>query len=116
MAENIPVRPKRSQAAPPPVREVEIPPAPAHLSAEARELWDTTVKEWIIGAPDLAILRGALESWDAFQACRKEVERDGPTFRTDTGQIRAHPAAKLALDNFGAFRQAMRQLGLQPEE
>src|SRR5690606_17278829 len=114
--ETIPIRPRRTAAEPrrAPLRAVETPPPPAHLSEAAARLWTATVEGWELEAPDLAILQGALESWDAYQTCRAEVERDGPTFRTETGQIRAHPAAKLALDNLAAFRQAMRQLGLEP--
>lgn len=114
MAENIPIRPKRNE--PRPIRIVESPRAPKHLSAESRKLWNDVVKAWILGPDGLAILRGALESWDSYQACREEVKRDGQTFRTDSGQIRQHPAAKLSADYFTAFRQAMRQLGLDPEQ
>jgi P27 family predicted phage terminase small subunit len=116
MAENIPVRPRRSRSAPvpAPVKAVEVPPAPEHLSDEARDLWERIVGEWELDVGSLPILRGALESWDAYQECRRQVAADGPTFTTENGMIRQHPAAKLALDNFGAFRQAMRQLGLEP--
>lgn len=115
MAETIPVRPRRGELQQP-IRVVETPKAPKHLSRESRTLFDSIVGQWIIGPDGLAILRGALESRDAYEVCRAQVARDGPTFKTATGQIRAHPAAKLALDNFAAFRQAMRQLGLDPEK
>ena len=113
MAETIPIRPKRNE--PQPIRVVETPRAPKHLSKESRELWNDIVSKWIIGPDGVAILRGALECKDAYEVCRAQVARDGPTFKTETGQIRQHPAGKLALDNFAAFRQAMRQLGLDPE-
>ena len=116
MAENIPQRPRRrSRAAPPPtLRPVEVPEPPEHLSCEATALWAEIVSQWELGPDGLAILRGALESWDAYQACRRQVAEDGPTFVTENGMVRQHPAAKLALDSFGVFRQAMRQLGLEP--
>lgn len=114
MAENIPTRPRRGEPAQ--IKAVEIPKAPKHLSAESRALWDAIVEKWILGVDGLAILRGALESRDAYEVCRAQVAADGPTFKTETGLIRQHPAAKLALDNFAAFRQAMRQLGLDPEK
>lgn len=118
MAEGIPIRPKRAQAAPAPVplRAYVTPQPPKHLSREARALWRSIVSEWVLGADSLPLLRGALESWDFYQSCRAEVARDGATFKTESGQIRQHPAAKMGHDAFGAFRMAMRQLGLQPEE
>lgn len=118
MAETIPIRPKRGRPAPvaPPVQAVRIPTPPKHLSREAKAMWREITGEWVLGVDALGILRGALESWDSYQQCRSQVAKDGPTFKTETGMIRQHPAAKLALDSFAAFRQALRQLGLAPEE
>lgn len=114
MAENIPVRPRRggkvsSQA------EKQL-PAPRHLSKESRSLYDSIVSRWVLGPDGLAILRGGLESRDQYEVCRQQVAKDGATFTTESGQIRAHPGAKLALDYLSAFRQAMRQLALEPEK
>jgi P27 family predicted phage terminase small subunit len=116
MSENIPIRPLRSDKPSPRPALVQSTKPPAHLSKESKALWREIVGAWVLGPDGLAILRGGLESLDTYHVCRVQVAKDGPTFRSETGQIRAHPAAKLALDNFAAFRQAMRQLGLQPEE
>lgn len=114
MAETIPVRPRRGGRAR--TQAATIPRAPGHLSKESRKLFDSIVTQWVLGPDGLAILRAALESRDQYEICSAQVAKDGPTFRTETGQIRAHPAAKLSIDYLSAFRQAMRQLGLQPEE
>lgn len=114
MAETIPVRPRRGTTPPPPVRAVVVPKAPGHLSKEAAKLWREIVNEWDLGPDGLAILRGALEHWDTYQACRAAVVRDGVTFQTESGLIRANPAAKLGNDAYSQFRMGMRQLGLEP--
>jgi P27 family predicted phage terminase small subunit len=120
MAENIPTRPirKRGAAVPPPVpvlREVKSPEAPAHLSDEARSMWDAIVGEWVLGPDALPLLRAALESWDLFQVCRAEISRDGPTVTNpDSGLMRQHPAVKTMEGALREFRQCFRQLGLEP--
>lgn len=112
MAETIPTRRQRNGR----TTGGAPPKAPAHLSAEGRKLWSDITGSWVLGADGLALLRHALEARDQYEVCRAQVAKDGPTFTTETGQIRAHPAAKLALDYLSEFRQGLRQLGLQPEE
>jgi P27 family predicted phage terminase small subunit len=98
----------------PQIQAVSTPEPPAHLSDEAQAIWRDVCSEWELDAAGMPILRGGLESWDQYQRARAEVVRDGPTFTAENGMIRAHPASKIALDNFNAFRQALRQLGLEP--
>lgn len=112
MAENIPERPRRAK--PTPVSVVEIPPAPDHLSAEAAGMWREINDEWVLGPDSLPLLRAALESWDLYQRCRREVMKDGPTVSTGNGMVRQHPAAKVAGDALREFRMCFRQLGLEP--
>jgi P27 family predicted phage terminase small subunit len=115
MAENILKRSRRGAAAPPPVRVVDVPDAPAHLTGEARGMWDEIVTEWAIGADGLPLLRAALESWDLYQAARAQVAQDGPTVTTgEGGMVRQHPAVKTQMDALREFRMCFRQLGLEP--
>lgn len=114
MAENIPIRRKRSQPAPPPVRAVTAPPTPAHLSREASRMWKQINDEWLLGLDALPLLRAALESWDLYQTCRVQVKKEGPTVTTGGGMIRQHPAVKVGNDALTQFRMCFRQLGLEP--
>jgi P27 family predicted phage terminase small subunit len=119
MAENIPTRPQRGRSAPlgPQLKEVEIPAAPAHLSDEARSMWDKIAAEWLLGPDALPLLRAALEQWDLYQTARREVaERGATVVNPDSGMVRQHPAVKTATDALREFRMCMRQLGLQPPE
>jgi len=112
MAETIPVRPRKGAGA----AEKSDPKPPKHLSLASKRLWAEVVQQWSLGPDGLALLENGLESRDSYEICRRQVELDGPTFKSETGQIRAHPAGKLALDYLSAFRQSLRQLGLAPEE
>lgn len=114
MAENIPTRRQRDRAPTRP-KPLELPTPPIHLSEEAAAKWNAIVSEWVLDTPALLILRGSLEMWDSYQGYRAVVAQEGGTFRAGSGQVKVHPAAKLALDSFAAFRAGMRQLGLEPE-
>jgi P27 family predicted phage terminase small subunit len=115
MAAIIPVRPKRAQPAPnqPPVKALEVPAPPSHLSKEAGKMWREIAGEWVLGMDSLPLLQAALENWDSYQAHRIAVAKQ-PTFKTDSGNIRANPRAKLAADCLREFRMCLRQLGLEP--
>ncbi len=112
MAETIPERARRNGA----VTGGSPPKAPRHLSRAGKALWGEIVGNWVLGADGLALLCHALECRDQYEVCRAEVASAGPTLTAESGQVRAHPAAKLALDCLGEFRQTLLQLGLQPEE
>lgn len=119
MAENIPVRPKRSRMTPPPppLREVVTPDPPDHLSDEAKRMWTEISEEWVLGLDATPLLQAALESWDAYRSARVQLTREGATVSNpETGFLRQHPAHKVAMDNLREFRMAFRQLGLQPPE
>lgn len=111
MAENIPTRSLRHG----PKVVPDPPPPPDSLSAESRAIWTPIVAEWLIGPEALPLLRAGLEQWDLYQRARAVVASEGPTVvHPETGNVRAHPAAKLATDALREFRMCFRQLGLEP--
>jgi hypothetical protein len=61
-------------------------------------------------APGLELLRRCCEASDRADMAREEVERDGATFRTRFGEIRAHPAVAVERDARNAVRQLLREL------
>ncbi len=113
MAENIPVRPLAGARSP---AQDRPPRPPKHLSAGAKRMWRAIVAEWVLGPEALPLLQASLESWDLYQKARAQLAADGPTVKSGRGMIRQHPAAKVANDALTQFRQAFRQLALQPPE
>lgn len=79
-------------------------------------MWTSIASEWVLGPDALPLLRAALESWDLYQVCRRQVQKEGPTVTTGEGMIRQHPAVKVGNDALTQFRQCFRQLGLEPPE
>ncbi len=122
MAENIPLRRRRmtsptNEAEPPVVTTAPPPRPPSGLSREARQLWRRVVETWVMDPAGEALLRGACEAWDRYQAARQELAAAGQlTVTLASGAVRAHPAAKLADDAFHSFRMTIKQLGLELED
>lgn len=114
MAETIPVRARRPAESPAQAIKL-LPKAPKHLSKESRKLFEQIMATWVLGIDGVEILTSTLEARDFYKQCRAEVARDGPTYRSKSGRIVAHPSCKLANDYLREFRMGMRQLGLNPE-
>lgn len=85
---------------------------PAGLSNQAAGVWSAVVSKWILGAEELLVLQGALESWDAYTVARAQVKREGPVVTSRSGVSKRHPALLVARDSFRDFRDSFRQLGL----
>jgi P27 family predicted phage terminase small subunit len=92
-----------------------LPPAPSHLSAEAKSWWGRVLKLYDLDDPALWILESACECWDAMRAAQGTVEREGSTFVDKHGQPRMHPACLLVRDYKAAWLRHVKQLGLDLE-
>ena len=84
--------------------------APDELSASSRKLWRKINKEWYLEIHSMLILREALLALDLTEKARVEVERDGISFQTESGFVRAHPMLKVERESRTQFLMAMRQL------
>ncbi|MBK9166582.1 MAG: hypothetical protein IPM24_03860 [Bryobacterales bacterium] len=76
--------------------EIEIPPAPEHLSVRGRLLWGALAPTAARSVERQTLLQAALEALDRADAAREQVEREGPTFVTaTTGAVHVHPMLKV---------------------
>lgn len=85
----------------------EVPPAPAHLSDRARDVWAAIVTAWDLEPPKLALLRLACEALDRAEAARvvlagEGLVRDGA----------AHPCVRIADQATTTYRQCLAALDL----
>ena len=85
---------------------------PTGLSDQAAGVWCAVLAEWVLGAEELLVLQGALESWDAYTVARAQVKREGPVVTSRSGVAKRHPALLVARDSFRDFRDSFRQLGI----
>ena len=75
------------------------PPTPRHFSALAKSVWREVLEQWELDPTGLLLLRGGLEQFDVYTTARKELAQAASvTVTSDTGVVRQHPAAKVALD------------------
>lgn len=92
------------------------PPAPKHLSAEARRWWAALQEENdIADQAGLLLLQSALEAFDRMKAAQQAIKKDGLTFADRFGQLRINPATTVERDSRAAMLAALRALNLDLE-
>jgi phage terminase small subunit len=92
---------------------VVSPPAPEHLEAPERQLWDQLHQSFDLRDPAaLALLTVAMESSARARRCRERIDADGEAVTDRFGQIRQHPLIPAERDAKSSFLSAMRSLNL----
>ena len=65
---------------------------PGHLSSEARRLWTTLHRAYVIDLPaSILLLTTLCEAWDAARRCRKALRGQPLTIMDKHGGVRVHP-------------------------
>ena len=89
---------------------------PAHLSREAKALWNEISAEYAIeDAAGRRLLLTACESLDWMRKAEAAVEKDGLTVTDRYGAIRGHPMLATIRDARAAMLAAIKHLGLDLE-
>lgn len=86
-------------------------PAPRHLSAEARAIWASVLRDYDLERRHEAVLLTAMEAWDRMREAQAAIRRDGAYVDGRWG-LRAHPALAIERDSRTAYLRAQRELGL----
>lgn len=89
-----------------------IPHAPSKLSADSRKLWDAVVNEFELDEHHLQLLGRACDQNDRALAARKIIENEGVTTKDRFGQVKSHPCIDVERNASLAFKQVLRELGL----
>ena len=95
--------------------EKKAPPAPAHLSEEARRWWQRTCKDYELSPHHLLVLQAAAESWDRAQQARKALDLEGLTVQGEHGP-KTHPAVAVEVNSRTLFVRCLRELSLDTVE
>ncbi len=90
------------------------PPAPAHLTAEAKALWRSVLREYQLEAHHVPVLQAACEAQDRMNEARCAIDRDGAYVEGRFG-LKAHPAIAVERDSRLAMVRCLRELGLDLE-
>lgn len=104
-----PAAPLRSVPSGPP------PPAPKHLSKEAKDWWALVCADYELEAHELKLLQAAAEAWDRMRAAGRELEGHGLTYVDRHGQPRPRPEVGIERDARIAFARCLRELNLEAE-
>jgi phage terminase small subunit len=85
---------------------------PAHLSAEAKRLWRSTVESYAIDEQAAMILTAALEALDRRNEARQEIARGGAVVKDRFGQQKVSPWCAIERDSALSLYRAFRLLGM----
>lgn len=96
----------------------EPPVAPEWLDGEAKAEFDRLVgelsKSYLVTPLDAISLASYCRVYAMWREADKQVQEQGLTFTADNGNVRCHPAAKLALSLFEAMRRMGAEYGFTP--
>lgn len=92
--------------------KVKGPTSPKHLRAASRRLWRQVLAAYELSAPELDVLRLALEARDRCEQAREILAAEGPVYRDRFGAPRKHPAIGIEENARLACLRAWRELSL----
>ncbi len=93
-----------------------VPPAPSHLSDEAKAWWKRIHEaNKIEDQGGLLLLQSALEAFARMRQAQDAIAADGLVIKDRWGQPRPHPAAVIERDSRAAMLSALRALALDIE-
>jgi phage terminase small subunit len=89
------------------------PSPPKSLGKQGRAFWVATTESYSLeDSHHLRLLENAGVALDRAASAREQLVRDGVTVKNRFGEIVAHPAANIERQSMNAFRQNIRELGL----
>jgi P27 family predicted phage terminase small subunit len=92
------------------------PKPPKSLGKTGRQFWQSVLESYLLeDAHHLRLLENACTSLDRAAAARDAIAADGVTTKNRFGEIVAHPAVNIERQSMNAFRQNVRELGLDLE-
>lgn len=92
------------------------PKCPTGLSKRSRDLWSAVLADYDLGPAELEVLRGALVSLDRADEAAEVLKTDGLSTVDRYGSPKAHPLLDVEQRCRTAFRQSVRQLGLEVDD
>ena len=90
-------------------------PAPLVLTGERTELFTSIQARWTLQPASESLLLNACQALERAAELSALVSRQGPTFTTDSGAIKANPAAQLERDFRGLASRTLTQLAARLE-
>ena len=87
------------------------PRPPAHLTVEAKKLWQRIFDENEVDEAALLLLNTLCEQWDRMTEARAAIAKDGAVCRDRFGQSKASPWISIERDAAATMTRCWRLLG-----
>ena len=88
------------------------PSAKAKWHAETKKFFRTTHAEWDYPDDEERVLCATCENLDMFWRATEQLDSEGLTFTTETGQVKKHPATEIQKTAWAGFLAGCRLLGI----
>lgn len=79
---------------------------------EARKFFRDITKIYEIDEKHHAVFYGTIENLNRFYIANDEINQDGMTFKTESGQIRKNPACQIMKESWSGFLMGLKAMGL----
>jgi len=89
------------------------PPYGRQWPPEAKRLWREIHTQFALEADELELLRTACDALARLYQARDQLDREGLTFKTATGQIRKHPANEIEKNARAGFISSLKALNFE---
>ena len=93
-----------------------IPRANTEWQKPVKRFWYDSLNDFEFGADGLEVLRMACNCLNRFLEAKEAIDTEGVTFKTESGQIKKHPAAEVEKTARQGFLQAVKMLGFEVDE
>lgn len=100
------------------IGSTEAPKKPSWLSGDAAEEWDRIVAElsklYVVSPLDAMTLAAYCKAYALWRKFDAVLDEEGPTTVTASGEVKAHPAAKVCMSMFAEIRRMAAEFGMSP--
>ncbi len=95
-----------------------VPDCPDWLNADAKTEWERVVPglaaKFLITTVDMANLAVYCKAYASWKKAEMTLDEEGQTFVDNSGNIKIHPLAKLAVQYLGELRRIAGEFGFSP--
>lgn len=95
---------------------MSIPRANPNWLPEVKKSHRLIYKNWVLDVEHGETFRGCCERLNRFLECRNQLEREGLTFTTKNGQIKANPLLSEQKNAWAGYLSGMRLLEFEPAD
>lgn len=81
-----------------------------------RDFYQKVMKEWEFEESEIEILKATCDRLNRFYKCKRQIQKDGQSYVTQSGMKKCHPLLPIEQKAFVNFLAGIKALDLKEEE